>query len=524
VLGAALALIAWNQAAGLLAVRSQRGVEGLGLPLALLVETASSLVLALFFLDGIAALRRGRAPLAGPLFARLFVVLVAAWLALVLGPWEFHPVRVDCAMAAAGAAWALSAWARRRGLRVLPPRAGRILGLVALELALVAVLLEGALRLAAWIQPRPVLAQRDMGLESTLDTWRIAPGTVWWGQPVNSRGHNDDEFTPRSPDRPRIALVGDSFAFCTMPRLFHYSSVLRRRLPGVDVANLGIPGIGPAEYLHLIRTDVAELEPDLVIVTIYVGNDIQPSYSAARPRWLALAFDPENALLRLVPERLWKLRTELHAREAGELPAAVGTEPGLVFADRADAVARFPWLVHPRQEPPLLYPPYYRDAMAHGLRAACDREGFPLEALREQLLAMRAAARPAELAVAIWPAEFQVEERAFELALQGADPSGFQRDRPQVLLRELCAEAGIPCLDVLPAILELEPWSDGQRHVFMAAETHFNARGCRVVGGELARFAAGLLGLAPPGPETDAEAPEERAALSDSASSTPPGR
>jgi hypothetical protein len=392
----------------------------------------------------------------------------------------------------------LLAWARRLEWRVLPRRWGRVLGLVALELALVVVLLEGALRLFAWIEPRPVLAQRDLGLQSTMDTWRLAPGTVWWGQPVNGRGHNDGEFTPRRPDRPLIALVGDSFAFCNMPRLFHYSSVLRQRLPAADVANLGIPGIGPAEYLELIRTEVAELEPDLVIVTLYVGNDIHPTYGKrGAPRWLALAFDPENALVRLVPERLFKLRTESLEREGGRIQGAVGTEPGLVFADRREAIERFPWLARPRQEPPYLYPPYYRDAMVNGMRAACDRQGFQFKALREHLLAMREAARPAEFAVAIWPAEFQVEDEAWELALQGAPAAKFQRDRPQVLLQEICAEAGIPCLDVLPALLALEPWSDGQRHVFMNKETHFNARGCRVVGGELARFAAGLLGLAP---------------------------
>jgi hypothetical protein len=507
VLAACLGLIAWYQVAARLAVQGARGVEGQGLPIALFLEGLASLALVLLALAEISAWRRGRAALAGALLGRLFVVLVGAWLALVLGPWSFHPARVDSALAAAGLVWTLLAVARRR--RGPPSRWARVLGWVALDLALAAVILEGCLRLAARVAPGPFLAQRDVTGEDRIALWRSAPGSNWWGQLKNSRGFNDEEFVARRADRPLIALVGDSFGSCTLPRMFHYSSVLREHLPAADVANIDVPGIGPPEYLHLIRSEAAPLHPDLVIVTVYVGNDLHDDYSDRRShRALRLVFDPENALIALVPARLASLRAERRRLADGLATGAVAS--GSVVETREQALALYPWLADPGLEPTTLSASVYQDAMTTALRDGCDPRGFSFDALGAQLLEMRDAARPARFAIAVLPAEFQVEDDAWSAVLEHAGPGDWERERPQALIQALCQQADIACLDLLPALRGVEPLDDGRLHVYMRQETHFNARGCQVAGRELAVFAAGLLGLEPRSPADQAQVPGSR--------------
>ena len=379
----------------------------------------------------------------------------------------------------------------------LPPRWGRFLGLAVFDLAGIAVLLEVGLRLAAWVAPQPFLSQRDVGSQHSIETWRPEPGFLWFGQRMNSGGFNDEEFVPRRPDRPLIALIGDSFATGCLPRMFHYSSVLRERLPAADVANIGIPCIGPVEYLELIRTEAARLHPDLVIVTLYAGNDLTRDYRPARThRSLRLVFDPENALVKLVPERLASLREE-RRKVAQGLADDAGTEAVQVLTTREQALAEYPWLANPLEEPVLVSDSIYFEAMSAGLINGCDSKGFSLEALGDLLLEMRDAARPARLAVAIIPGEFQVEDQTWNWAVEYVGPGDWERERPQTLIRDLCARADIRCLDLLPALRGVEPLDDGRLHVYRWRETHLNARGCEVVGRELAGFAGGILGLEP---------------------------
>jgi len=88
--------------------------------------------------------------------------------------------------------------------------------------------------------------------------------------------------------------------------------------------------------------------------------------------------------------------------------------------------------------------------------------------------------------VMLIPDEFQVEDTIWELARAGVDGERFDRDRPQRVLTAWLAEQGIPCLDLLPALLRVPPLADGRRHLYHLRDTHFNARGNAVAGEQLA--------------------------------------
>ena len=105
---------------------------------------------------------------------------------------------------------------------------------------------------------------------------------------VNSDGHRDREFPPRS-ERTRILVVGDSITFGAGVRAEdRYTERLQASLCGDDrceVLNVGVNNYQAENYLALLRSDIADIDPDWVVVGLCM-NDIRPK---AGPRDLDVA-------------------------------------------------------------------------------------------------------------------------------------------------------------------------------------------------------------------------------------------
>lgn len=95
---------------------------------------------------------------------------------------------------------------------------------------------------------------------------------------VNRAGFRGDELAPRG-DAPRVVVYGDSFiqgAFSELPHTFakRLEQHLADRLAApVEVVNAGVAGYGPDQILRKLEAELPMLQPDLVIVAIYAGND-----------------------------------------------------------------------------------------------------------------------------------------------------------------------------------------------------------------------------------------------------------
>ena len=81
----------------------------------------------------------------------------------------------------------------------------------------------------------------------------------------------------------------------------NYLTLLEKRLAGVEVYNFGVASAGPREYLSILRRDVWTYQPDLVLASVFVGNDI--TETLATPRHL----DPQQHALYLLCHRSWRL-------------------------------------------------------------------------------------------------------------------------------------------------------------------------------------------------------------------------
>ena len=108
--------------------------------------------------------------------------------------------------------------------------------------------------------------------------FRGRPFAPVWNFQLNSKGFNDKEFLEKKPGIYRIIGIGDSFAFGVVPYQNNYLTLLESKLQeksiNVEVLNLGIPAIGPKDYVTVLVHEGLALKPDMLLLSFFVGNDI----------------------------------------------------------------------------------------------------------------------------------------------------------------------------------------------------------------------------------------------------------
>ena len=457
--------------------------DGARAPFVVALAVSLTLTVVALTLELVAA-RRGRARgSAGAALGRAFALGVATWLVVVGSqPGDYEPWRVDLGVAVALGSHALLLLLEPWLARSLSPRLRRGLLLAGVELAAVLVLLEVGLRVAADVTGLQLLQTARFEAERVVREAHLPPYGRYMGATLNGAGHLDEEFGPRVPGRARVLVIGDSFSSGPVPYTHHYTAVAERELGDVEVLNVGVPRVGPDEYLVLYRDEGAALDPDLVVIAFFVGNDVHDAHlRRARNSLARRCFDRRLSLLLQVPGRLRRLGAQ-------NLPSVHAA--GSVFEPLsiAEAERSMPFLLDPTYEVPSFSESAYRK-IAWGRAGYLERaERSEFEDAFAPLLELRAMAEPRPMAILVLPDEYQVEDDVWERACEDLGHVPADRDRPQRELARLCEAAGVPWLDTLPALRAVEPMSDGRRHLYHLRDTHLNARGNMVVGRQLARF------------------------------------
>ena len=113
------------------------------------------------------------------------------------------------------------------------------------------------------------------------DRFRGKPFSNDWGFKLNSQGFKDEEFSEKKENVFRILGIGDSFAFGVVPYKYNYLTLIESQLrvqnTNIEVLNMGIPSIGPNDYLSLLVKEGLALQPDIVLLSLFVGNDFEQS-------------------------------------------------------------------------------------------------------------------------------------------------------------------------------------------------------------------------------------------------------
>jgi hypothetical protein len=115
--------------------------------------------------------------------------------------------------------------------------------------------------------------------DDKLFKYRGKPFENVFGYPLNSKGFKDVEYPLVKPkDSYRIIAVGDSFAFGAGPYPENFLTLLEEHLntgtqQRYEIINMGIPGIEPPEYLRLVQSEGLDYNPDMVLLSLFIGND-----------------------------------------------------------------------------------------------------------------------------------------------------------------------------------------------------------------------------------------------------------
>lgn len=356
-----------------------------------------------------------------------------------------------------------------------------------------------------------VLYIQDKQFDETLG-WRLRPGTYWIKPPqtfrkhtvyVNRYGLRNADISPDPGDGTRKVLVlGDSFAFGKVipgdqvfPR--HIERNLNESSPrSHTVINAGIPGYGTAQQLLLLKKLSDEgLVADIYLITMFT-NDILDNLRLGYRDLSEIPWSPrlgldDNGDLAIVsmPQAAFKETVPgiIPARDALRSPktfAVLGlaaesfmqTRPDLIrLCNKMGLRVDFPYV-------PSLVNAWY-------LTRVLD-EGVPLMRAILAEAQSESTRRGARLLVSLIPSALQVYPETYAPMLErtfpdheGVAASLADPRRPQRIVSRLCAELGIPFLDLLPIL-----YDNNHEQLYIPREGHFSREGHKLVGRALAGF------------------------------------
>ena len=359
---------------------------------------------------------------------------------------------------------------------------------------------------------------------------------------TNSRGMVGPELAAIKPRGEfRIVVLGDSYTVGgQVPYAQTFPAVLEERLhdagyPNVRVINAGVGGYTTFNEAGLLREDLSWLQPDLVVVAAYVGNDVSENVLATAAGYREAPEHPKGMTWGLEAATLVDQSGAWFPRNQQRGPAPPPWEPSQGLPEpsgnQPDAAMR----VLPTTPPPpaglrqtlrTLWDDVRSDSLLAGRlfgvpvdRSVSTAPGAAPPAVELERLnltsfewtILREIPRTYWLDVA-WPLFGHYLAQTRDTAAQVGAPmvmmvipemSQFDEqmhartmanfrfrddevdwDRPQRELALQASSIGVPVLDLLPEFRSLADRAD----LYLRADTHFTAYGHRVAAQALARF------------------------------------
>ena len=372
-------------------------------------------------------------------------------------------------------------------------RIGRRLALLCLALGFALGLAELALR---WLAPQPVFVMSSRTYAPD-PPGRYGLRAGYRGRMTNrvefdnevvisSQGMRGRELGAKVPGRPRVLFLGDSFTFGvgvaehqTFPQ--RVQSGLALRGIAIEAVNAGIPGFGTVDEATWLELHGAMVDPDLIVLAVFLGNDIQN----AEPSYLARRIDDDHGD---ITGETHDLRTWLYYHSHLFLLVKHSIPRPLMNRLR-NAIGLESWFAQntiDELSPCALQPPLWvADAVAATANAIDRLQTF-------------AARAEVPLYAVLLPDVTEVDPAAWNAALGqlGLDPRGYDVARGGAWYVNLLAARAIPTLDLRPALraaLEI-----GMRPYYVH-DRHFTLVGQALVGDEIARFVGDRAATAPEG-------------------------
>lgn len=287
---------------------------------------------------------------------------------------------------------------------------------------------------------------------------------------INNAGLRDDEeLGPKPPGERRIVILGDSIVLSvqvdfdqTFGELLEETLNQRSRGTRYRVLNAGVQGYGPIEEMLAFRRLSATLDPDLVLMVVFVANDAEEAYGSRRKlEPAAQASEPPLS----ESFTTWLRRIVRHSMVLQILRLRVNA-----------AIGRFRTL-EPPEPPAQSYAAKMPPHVAEGLDIARDAFGT---------IASESAQLGARSALVLVPARFQVDDADYGRLREGIRAAGGElvRDAATDRFNTALTALPLPRLDLLPVFRRALPGPP----LFFQTTVHLTPRGHRVVADALAQF------------------------------------
>jgi SGNH hydrolase-like domain, acetyltransferase AlgX len=298
---------------------------------------------------------------------------------------------------------------------------------------------------------------------------------------LNSEGFRQPDFAPADRALAKIVAIGDSFTFGhgvegedAYPRVLE--RLLDARLPaGVQVVNAGVPGRWVDEYYLELRERSLRLDPNLVVVGLFVGNDIDGEdarthvWKEVDEKGRPLKIDENDARI----EEGYRVERVRKARWT--LPVIRDSHLAQLVFDAARAV---------RDE---IEPPRLKEAAVFAPDYSPETQ-TALARVEDLLLAMRdlSASHGARLLIVLIP----LREQIYPERRRGQEDLDW--DKPQRILGEFLERSGIDWLDLRPALTAATSGAP----LYFETDSHWTPRGHAVAASAIAEhiLAEGILG------------------------------
>lgn len=296
------------------------------------------------------------------------------------------------------------------------------------------------------------------------------PGSFRTSVVINSSGMRGPEVPAKQPGNFRLLALGDSFTFgygveVNEPFVSLLAEDFQTEIPLFESLNGGVGGYGLPDNLLWLERYGLELKPDLVLLCIFVGNDILDATEWGR----SAMSQGVSAGMPLAGSRrglsLWLYQHFHFFRLLDKI------KPILGLSESANLT-------------------YLRTMILTGFdESELTKEGRANNATAISGIANLAAEHHFRLAAVLIPIGFQLDPqgpgtaRLFSLA--GVDPETYDFEAVNRFFKTTLDEHGIPSLDLTHDLRD--PYRKGERLIF-PGDGHFTPHGHRLVAAAIARF------------------------------------
>ena len=327
----------------------------------------------------------------------------------------------------------------------------QILGQTALIALITFVMSEITLRIYNKINPSFVF------YDSSYNRFRGKANAPDYDFKLNSQGFKDLEFTQEKPaETYRILGIGDSFTYGVVPYQYNYLTLLEEKLnksgKKTEVINMGIPGLGPRDYLSILVNEGLQLKPDKIVLSFYIGNDFLDNSMTTHLR------KEEKSYVIALIKSLITIQSHYQGTFTNTVPKYEDNQPTIDNAKYLqNTVSKSNMFVKNPQDN--MFKGFVEDAVKDliEIKKIADSQNIPLT-------------------IVIIPDEVQVNtqlQQQVKAAFDPNDPNLLDFELPNRMLTERLRQANIDYLDLLPSFVAASKIT----RLYKPNDTHWNIAG-----------------------------------------------